>query len=257
MSTPILSTEGLSRQFVGLLAVDEISMAVDHGEIYGVIGPNGAGKSTLFNVIAGVIPPSAGSVMFQGRRIDRLPPHRRNWLGLARTFQAAQAFSSQSVLESMVTATASRRRGMAGWLGPAHRREDVKQATEVATFVGLEDSLGLVPAELSNLQQQILGIGLALATDCEVLLLDEPSGGLIESEVNHLVALIRRIRDRGITVVVIDHKMRMMMQLCDRILVMANGRQIALGTPEEIAAHEEVINSYLGRPRSTNKEAGS
>lgn len=251
MNDIVLSTEKVTRSFGGLVAVDDISIAVHRGEIHGIIGPNGAGKSTLFNVIAGVMPPSSGTVHFEGNRIDRLRPHRRSWLGLGRTFQSAQSFESQSVGESLLSARTSRHRGFAGWFRTSRPADDLEVARDICGFVGLTEQFDDRPHELTNLQRQKLAIGMALATECTTLLLDEPSGGLIESEVNELVDFIGRVRASGVTVVVIDHKMRMMMALCDRITVMATGRQIGVGTPQEIAAHEEVIDAYLGRPRDT------
>jgi branched-chain amino acid transport system ATP-binding protein len=224
-------------------------MDVARGEIFGIIGPNGAGKSTLFNVIAGVVPPTSGAVMFEGRRVDRLRPHQRSWLGLGRTFQAAQAFATHTVCESLLSARTSRHRGVSGWLRSSRPSDDLEVVRDVAAFVGLSERLDQRPHELTNLERQKLAIGMALATECTTLLLDEPSGGLIEAEVTELVDFIGRVRASGVTLVVIDHKMRMMMGLCDRIMVMATGRMIAMGTPEEIAAHEEVIDTYLGRPK--------
>ncbi|MEU1592873.1 ABC transporter ATP-binding protein [Streptomyces sp. NPDC005708] len=248
MTDVVLRTDGLSRHFGGLVALDAVSLEVDRGEIYGVIGPNGAGKSTLFNAIAGVVTPSSGTVTFEGRRIDRLPPHRRSWLGLGRTFQASQSFPTHTVMESLLSARSSLHRGVRGWLRSSAPRDDMEIARVIAGFVDLGTALDKRPAQLTNLEQRRLAIGMALATECSVLLLDEPSGGLIESEVSELVEFIRKVRDSGVTAVVIDHKMRLMMQLCDRIMVMASGRVIAVGAPEEIAAHEEVIDVYLGRP---------
>ena len=251
MDDVVLSSTGLTRTFGGLVAVDDVTFEVRRGEIFGVIGPNGAGKSTLFNAIAGVVPPSAGQVSMNGRRIDRLPTHKRSWLGLGRTFQAAQSFPTQTVMESLLSARTARRRGISGWLRSASPRDDVEVAQDIAAFVGLAPVAQKRPAELTNLEQQKLAIAMSLATECSVLLLDEPSSGLIESEVSELMTFIRKIRDSGITLVVIDHKMRLMMQICDRIMVMASGRQITVGTPAEIAAHEDVIDVYLGRPSAT------
>ena len=218
------------------------------GEIFGVIGPNGAGKSTLFNAIAGVVLPSSGTVTFNGSRVERFKPHRRNWLGIGRTFQSAQSFPSQRVFECLLNARIARHRGLRGWFRPQRPVDDAEIIRDLLGFSGLKDVQDRLPSELTNLQQQKLAIAMALATDCMILLLDEPSGGLIESEVLELQVFIRNIRDMGTTIVVIDHKMRLMMELCDRIMVMATGKQIAVGTPAEIAAHEEVLDVYLGRP---------
>lgn len=250
MSDTILSTHAVTRRFGGLVAVDAISIEVNPNEIYGIVGPNGAGKSTLFNLIAGVMPPSSGRIEALGRRIDRMAPHRRAWLGIGRTFQTTQAFPTMGVEEALLSSISGTHRGIAGWLQSARRSADRDHARQIMNTVGLIGKETVAPSGLTTLELQRLGIGLALATDAKVLLLDEPSGGLVMSEVSQLSGLIKEIRDTGITVVVIDHKMRLMMQLCDRIMVMSAGAQIALGTPKVIAMDTAVQEAYLGKPKS-------
>ncbi|UUZ62640.1 ATP-binding cassette domain-containing protein [Polaromonas sp. P1-6] len=230
------------------MAVDRITFDVQEHEVFGIVGPNGAGKSTLFNLIAGVIPPSSGRIEAFGQRIDHLSAHKRCWLGVGRTFQAAQLFPTHTVETGLLSAGAAGHRGFTGWLRPEQSGTDLATVGEMMRFIGLAGAHDLLPSQLTNLQQQKLAIGMALATGARLLLLDEPSGGLIEAEVFELLAFIRQIRDRGITVVVIDHKMRLMMELCDRIMVMSAGQEIALGTPKEITANERVQDAYLGRP---------
>lgn len=249
MSDPILSTQAVTRRFGGLTAVDAISIEVNSNEIYGIVGPNGAGKSTLFNLIAGVIPPSSGRIEVLGRRIDRMAPHRRAWLGIGRTFQTTQAFPTMGVEESVLSSISGTYTGIAGWFHSARRPADRDHARKIMNSVGLTGKETVAPSGLTTLELQRLGIGLALATNAKVMLLDEPSGGLVMSEVSQLSQLIRDIRDTGITVVVIDHKMRLMMQLCDRIMVMSAGSQIALGTPKEVAMDASVQQAYLGKPK--------
>ena len=256
MSQPILAVDRISRSFGGLVAVDQITFEVRTHEVFGIVGPNGAGKSTLFNLIAGVMPPSAGRIEAFGQRIDHLPAHKRCWLGVGRTFQAAQLFSTHTVEAGLLSAGAAGRRGFSGWLRPERSAADRAAASELMRFIDLSGARDLLPAQLTNLQQQKLAIGMALATGARLLLLDEPSGGLIEAEVLELLAFIRRIRERGVTVVVIDHKMRLMMALCDRIMVMSAGQEIALGAPREIAALEHVQDAYLGRPIGAARGAG-
>jgi branched-chain amino acid transport system ATP-binding protein len=250
LATTVLETAGLSRNFGGLLAVDSVDLAVGKGEIFGIIGPNGAGKSTLFNLIAGVVPPSSGTVSLHGDRVDRLRVHQRCQLGLGRTFQEAQAFEHHTVRECLLSAGASRATGIAAWLGRVDTVEAVDRASALLEELGLADQADRRPSELTNLAQQKLAIGMAVATGCDVLLLDEPSGGLIEAEVAEIASFIQSLRERGMTVVVIDHKMRLMMSLCDRIMVMAEGAVVTVGTPEEVRQHEDVINVYLGRPKA-------
>jgi branched-chain amino acid transport system ATP-binding protein len=246
MST-VLETRHLRREFGGLTAVSDVTMSVDEGEIYGIVGPNGAGKTTLFNLVAGTIRPTSGQLTLFGTRADRLPMHRRSWLGLGRTFQAAQLFGTHTVAQGLRTARGSARRGMGGWLAPRDTDEDRRALAELLELTGLTDVADSLPSGLTNVQQQQLAIGMAVATGARLLLLDEPSGGLIESEVGQLLDFIKGLRDRGHTIVVIDHKMRLMMHLCDRIMVMTAGEELAVGTPHEIASNPEVQDAYLGR----------
>lgn len=249
MSNEVLSTRAVTRRFGGLVAVDAISIDVNPNEIYGIVGPNGAGKSTLFNLIAGVLPPSSGRIEALGQRIDKMPPYRRTWLGIGRTFQTTQAFPTMGVEEALLSSISGGHHGIAGWLRSAHRAVDRERARQIMQVVGLTDKETVPPSGLTTLELQRLGIGLALATGAQLLLLDEPSGGLVISEVSELSELIQAIRGTGITVVVIDHKMRLMMQLCDRIMVMSAGKQIALGTPKAVAMDTAVQEAYLGKPK--------
>lgn len=248
MTGSILSVDQVGRTFGGLAAVDQITFDVQEHEVFGIVGPNGAGKSTLFNLVAGVLPPSSGRIVAFGKRVDQVPAHQRCGLGIARTFQAAQLFATHTVEQSLLSAASAQHRGIRGWLRSAHLEADRNAMRGLIGFIGLEGERDKKPSELTNLQQQKLAIGMALATGGRLLLLDEPSGGLIETEVVELMAFIRKIRKSGTTVVVIDHKMRLMMDLCDRIMVMSAGKKIALGVPKEIAADERVQDAYLGRP---------
>lgn len=250
MSTAILSTQEVTRRFGGLVAVDSISIDVQPAEIYGIVGPNGAGKSTLFNLIAGVISPSSGRIDVLGKRVDKMAPYRRSWLGIGRTFQTSQAFPTMGVEDALLCSISGSHRGLRGWLRGAHNSADIERAHKIIDTVGLQGRSAVTPAGLTNLEQQRLGIGLALSTGAQVLLLDEPSGGLVMSEVMELKDLIQSIRATGVTVVVIDHKMRLMMQLCDRIMVMSAGKQIAVGQPREIASNVAVQQAYLGTPKN-------
>jgi len=256
--TAILSVQSLTKKFGGLVAVNDITLSIQEGEIYGIVGPNGAGKTTLFNLIAGNIKPSGGTIEAFGLRVDRLLAHKRSWLGLGRTFHSAQLFHTHTVTASLLSARTAGRRGVKGWLATGRSAADLQATAELLEFLGLAHTAHRLPSELTNLEQQQLAIGMAMATGAKLLLLDEPSGGLIDNEVLDLMAFIGRIRDRGITIVMIDHKMRLMMQLCDRIMVMTTGTQLAEGSPQEIATDERVQDAYLGRvkrPTVDNVEA--
>jgi branched-chain amino acid transport system ATP-binding protein len=243
----LLQTRHLRREFGGLVAVKDVTMSVDEGMIFGIVGPNGAGKTTLFNLIAGTIRPTSGQLLLFGQQAERLTTHRRSWLGLGRTFQSAQLFSTHTVAASLRSVRGAAKRGPAGWLGMHDGPADREAIEALLDLLGLVDVAGALPSELTNLQQQKLAIGMALATEARLLLLDEPSGGLIDTEVTQLLGFISGLRDRGHTVVVIDHKMRLMMQLCDQIMVMTAGEELMVGTPAEVAADTAVQNAYLGR----------
>ncbi len=258
MTEPVLSADQVYRAFGGLVAVGGITFDVQENEVFGIVGPNGAGKSTLFNLIAGVLPPSSGKIEAFGQRIDHLPAHKRCWLGIGRTFQAAQLFGTHTVQEGLLSAGSAGHRGIGGWLRPARTDADRAKISGLLEFIGLEHAQDAHASELTNLQQQKLAIGMALGTGARLLLLDEPTGGLIEAEVLELLGFIKEIRNRRITIVVIDHKMRFMMELCDRIMVMTAGQEIALGVPTDIAANPRVQEAYLGRPvKKTPPEVGA
>ena len=240
-----LAVNGLSRSFGGVVAVDDVSFQVPEGEIFGVIGPNGAGKTTLFNLVSGIVPSQQGRIEFFGRRIEKLQAHRRASLGLGRTFQTSQLFGELSVRQNYQVAVVGGRRGLASWFEPPSARDgDRVDGLKAWGLLALADR----PAgELSLFDQQRLAIAMALADGARALLLDEPSGGLVEREVLQLLDLIREIRGQGITVLVVDHKMRLMMQLCDRIMVMALGAEVMTGSPDEVAADARVHELYFGR----------
>ncbi len=245
--TEALTLRDVDRRFGGLKAVDSVSMTVSEGEIFGIIGPNGAGKTTLFNLISGNVSTMSGAIELYGRRIERMPVHRRARLGLGRTFQTSQLFAGVTVHENLEIAEVSSRRGVGGWLGSPTARRTVEAERVDLEAWDLADKGERLAGELTLFEQQRLALAMTLAAGARVLLLDEPSGGLVESEVHQLMELIRGIRDRGVTVLVIDHKMRLMMQLCDRIMVMALGAVITTGDPTEIAADARVRELYFGR----------
>lgn len=231
-----LRVDSLSKRFGGIQAVSEVSFSVSPGEAFGVIGPNGAGKTTLFNIIAGTIRTSSGSIEVSGARIERLPTFKRARLGLARTFQRAEVFPELTVRQNLAIASLHAEGGRLLW-----------PLEELLDTVGLTKSVSKTASRLTVFERQRLAIGMGLAGAPQVLLLDEPSGGLVESEVRELTALLRRLSAQGLTLVVIDHKMKMIMEVCDRILVMMAGRELFIGTPAEVTSHPEVITAYLGQ----------
>jgi branched-chain amino acid transport system ATP-binding protein len=260
--TPLLSVERVSRHFGGLVAVRDFSLRVDAGELVGLIGPNGAGKTTAFNLITGVYKPSAGEIRMTGRRIDGSPPERINRSGIARTFQNIRLFANLSVLDNVVVGL--NRPGERGLLGTVLRTPGFARARAAAEAegVGLLRTLGLadkahfVARNLPYGDQRRLEIARALATGPRVLLLDEPAAGMNPQEKADLMGLIRFIRDRfGVGILLIEHDMKLVMSVCERITVLDHGETIAVGSPKEIQCNPDVIEAYLGEPLSDGKPA--
>ena len=249
----LLETARLTRRFTGLTAVDAVDLAVMDGSIHAVIGPNGAGKTTLFNLISGLVSPSGGSIRFAGQDISALPVHRRAGLGMARTFQNIRIFSSMTVLENALTGLHSRIPAGFGSVVlrlPGFRRterEAVGRARAVLDLVGLADTAERRAAALAYGDQRRLEIARALASSPRLLLLDEPAAGMNPAETEALKILVRRIRDAGTTVLLVEHDMGFVMDLSDRITVLNFGRRIFEGTPVEVRQETTVIEAYLGQ----------
>ena len=239
--TALLNIEGLQKSFGGLRAVSDLSLTVAEGEIVGLIGPNGAGKSTIFNLINGVFAPDGGRVEFRGADITGRAPYEVARSGLARTHQIVQPLAELSVLENCTVGACFGRENL-----PLARARDV--AAEVAVFVGLEDRLQMPAAQLTIAGKKRLELARALAARPLLLLLDEVLAGLNPTEIERMVKVIRSIRDRGISILIIEHLMQAIMGLSDRIVVLNSGQKLAEGMPAEIANNPAVIEAYLGDP---------
>lgn len=249
---PLIEAHGLGKSFGGFHAVSDVSFGVPPGEVTAMIGPNGAGKSTVINLLSGVLLPTSGEVHVKGLRVDGLKPHEIAERGLARTFQTPRLFGDMTSLES--TMLARHRFGRSGTLGSALRlprmTRDEEEARAVALqwleFVGLGDAAELPAAALPVGRQRLLEVARALACEPDVVLLDEPAAGLDHTETEHLSTLVRSLAGRGLGVLLVEHDMRMVMAIADRVLVLVEGRLIATGTPPQVGANEAVIDAYLG-----------
>lgn len=252
-SAPLLELQALSCRFGGLRALDQVSLEVTSGEIFGLIGPNGAGKTTLFNLISGLTAASGGRILWRGQPIGGLRPDRIARLGLARTFQNLRLFAPLSALENVLVGLhgSARTPLVAGLLGSAsfrrRQRELEAQALELLELLELGPLAQQSAGSLSYGNQRRLEIARALATGPRLLLLDEPAAGLNPAEKSELSGLIRRLRERfELTVLIIEHHVPLMMDLCDRLAVLNFGERIALGTPELVRRDPAVIEAYLG-----------
>jgi branched-chain amino acid transport system ATP-binding protein len=254
LGAPFLSVTGLHKWFGGLHVIDDVSFECPRGVVKSVIGPNGAGKTTLFNLIAGSMPPAAGGIAFDGAPIAGLPPHRVAARGIARTFQATRLFPRMSVLENVLVGAHVRTRSgfLACMAGPwATAREEARARREclgVLDALGAADLAGQDAASLPFGRQRIVEIARALAAAPRLLLLDEPACGLNPSETESLGVIIAGIRGRGITVLLVEHDMSLVMGVSDEVLVLSAGRRIAEGSPREVQADATVAAVYLGEP---------
>lgn len=248
----LLRLTNLTKTFGGLIAVNDVSMTVEQGSIVGLIGPNGAGKTTVFNLITGNYKPDSGTVEFDGEDLTGRPTHRIVVRGIARTFQTIRLFQNMSVLENVLAGCHCRMKS--GLLSSlfrtrsqrAEERRALERAVHELEFVGLAAQHANLARNLSYGNQRLLEIARALASDPRFIILDEPAGGMNDHETAKLIDLIRAIRDRGITVLLIEHDMGLVMKVCEQLVVLEYGAVIAQGTPDAVKADPRVIEAYLG-----------
>lgn len=235
----LLQLQKVTKRFAGLIAVNELDLEVNEGEIRGLIGPNGAGKTTLFSVMTGFEKATSGKVIFLGEEIEHLRPSAIAKRGLARTFQLGSVFKEFSVLKNVTVAC------------HLHPKDARQRATELLEFTRIAHLKDEVAKNLTHGQQKALGLAIALAVRPKLLLLDEPATGLNPKEVSTMIDMIARVHNQGITMIVIEHHMRVIMDISDEVTVISFGRKIAEGLPLEVANNKEVIEAYLGREEET------
>jgi branched-chain amino acid transport system ATP-binding protein len=237
---PILEGQGVNKYFGGLAAVSHVDFHVDQGEIMGLIGPNGAGKTTLFNLISAALPLSSGEIRFKGNKLNGLKPHQICRMGIARTFQETKVFSNMAVLQNAL---------VGAFFGSPNRvstADAAREASQALEFVGLSAMSATPIKDLTLVNQKRVEVARALATKPELLLLDELMAGLDSTEVSEAMELVRKIRDRGITIFMVEHVMKAIMGICNHVMVLHHGEKIAEGTCNEISCDKKVIDVYLG-----------
>lgn len=249
----VLKINHISKNFGGISALTDVSFSINEGEIYGLIGPNGAGKTTMFNLITNIFSPSSGEIIFKEDNITGIKPHKITEKGICRTYQNIRLFSQMSALENVMVGGHCRSESgvMRSVFRTKYQRSEEKtlkeNAEELLELVGLIKYKDVLAENLAYGQQRRLEIARALASDPSLLLLDEPAAGMNENETDSLFDLIKQVQARGITVLIIEHDMPLVMKLCDRITVLNFGKKLAEGTPFEIQNNEAVIEAYLGK----------
>ncbi len=256
----ILTFDKVSMHFGGVKAIDDLSFDVHRNEIVGIIGPNGAGKTTVFNVLSGVYMPTAGDIVFNGNRINKLPAHTIINSGIARTFQNIRLFGKLTVLDNVRTAFFGKTKYsiLDIFINSSRKREEEEQlkmeAMELLEAVGLAGKADVLASSLPYGEQRRLEIARALACRPEILLLDEPAAGMNPNEIDELNRMIVSIKEKfGLTILLVEHQMRLIMGVCERIIVMNFGKSLATGTPSEIRNHKDVLEAYLGKGRKNEK----
>jgi branched-chain amino acid transport system ATP-binding protein len=236
----ILEGKKVTKYFGGLAAVAEVDFAVEKGELVGLIGPNGAGKTTLFNLISGALPLKSGTIEFKRQKINGLKPHQICHMGIARTFQSVKIFGNLPVITNISLGA------LFGQSKPVPQSEVIRESNELLEFLKLEEVQSTAAKELTLVSQKRLEVARALATKPELLLLDELMAGLNPTEVAESMELVSSIRDKGTTIIMVEHVMKAIMGICDRIIVLHHGEKIAEGTPQEISKSKTVVEVYLG-----------
>jgi branched-chain amino acid transport system ATP-binding protein len=246
---PLLETRDLTKHFGGLAAVNHVDLTVEQGEIVGLIGPNGAGKTTCFNLLSGFLRPTAGTITFDGENITGLRPHEVVTRGLVRTFQLTTLFQDMTALENILLGLhLHSRKGLRHVLFNPRMfpPDEIAQSREVLEFTGLTSHADQLARNLPHGHQRVLGIAMALATRPRLLLLDEPVTGMNLEESGRVMALVNTIRDRGTTILLVEHNMKAVMGTCERIVVLNFGQKLAEGTPAAVSSSAQVIEAYLG-----------
>jgi branched-chain amino acid transport system ATP-binding protein len=245
----LLQVEGASKRFGNLVAIDDVSMAIESGELRAIIGPNGAGKTTFFNLVSGLVAPTSGAILFEGRDVTSLAPEKRVARGMARTFQITEVFPELSVADNIrVAVEIAAGYRLTPWLSRAAGDGVEAKVSELLRMGGLADKTGIRVGALSHGDQRATEIMMSLALHPRLLMLDEPTAGMGDQETYEIARLVRRLhRQAGLAIMLIEHDMRVVFNLADRIMVLAEGRVLAEGTPQEIAESDKVQAAYLGK----------